>query len=214
MICRRGMLAALVAAAPLAGVRPVLAAKWHNIDVTGYVPALSFNMVDATTGKPVTAADFRGKLVLLYFGYTQCPDICRLTLQNVAESLQHLGKDAADVRLLFVTVDPDRDSLTLLRDYTTAFSPYFVGLRGNPDQIAQLARRYRIAYSVTPSAKTQAYGVTHSSAIYAFGRDGDPRLLIGSLATANPDITGTADDLERVLREPKPGLLGRLTAIL
>lgn len=211
---RRDLLAALAFAAPLAaGARPALASAWHNVDVAGYVPALSFDMTDATTGKPVTAEDFRGKLVLLYLGYTQCPDVCPLTLQRVAEVLQRLGKDAGDVRLLFVTVDPGRDTLPVLKQYTAAFSPDFVGLRGDADQIARVARRYRLAYSVTPATKTHPYEVTHSSAIYVFGRDGGSKLLIGSFGTTSPDIAGTADDLRRLLDAPKPGLIARLSAM-
>ena len=213
-IRRRALLTGLALAAPLAWARPVLAAPWHSIDIAGEVPALAFDMTDASTGKPVTAADFRGKLVLLYLGYTQCPDVCPLTLQNVAETLQRLGKDAGDVRLLFVTVDPERDTLAVLKQYATAFSPDFVGLRGDENQIAQVARRYRLAYSVTPATKTQPYEVTHSSAVYVFGRDGNAKLLIASLSTTNPDITGTADDLRRLLHEAKPGWIARLGAIL
>jgi len=213
-ISRRALLGTLALAAPLARARPALAAPWHNIDVTGYLPALSFEMTDANTGKPVTAADFRGKLVLLYLGYTQCPDVCPLTLQHVAEVLRRLGKDADDVRLLFVTVDPDRDTLAVLKLYTAAFSPDFVGLRGDDDQLARVARRYRLAYSVAPATRTHSYEVTHSSAIYAFGRDGSARLLIAALSTTSPDIVGTEDDLRRLLHEPKPGWIARLGAIL
>ncbi len=213
-IGRRELLAALALSAPLVRAQPALAARWHNLDMAGYVPPLSFNMMDASTGKPVTAADFRGKLVLLYLGYTQCPDVCPLTLQNVTETLQRLGKDAAEVRLLFVTVDPNRDTLPLLKQYTTAFSPNFVGLRGDANEIAQIARRYRLAYSVTPATKGHPYQVTHSSAIYVFGRDGSPKLLIASFATTNPDIAGTADDLRRLLHESSPGWMARLSAML
>ncbi|MEO9188888.1 MAG: SCO family protein [Acetobacteraceae bacterium] len=213
-IHRRALLTMLAFAAPLTCVQPALGAPWHNVDVAGYAPALSFDMTDATTGKPVTAANFRGKLVLLYLGYTQCPDVCPLTLQRVGEVFQRLGKDAADIRLLFVTVDPDRDTLALLKQYTAAFSSDFVGLRGDADRIARIARRYRLAYSVAPAAKTHPYEVTHSSAIYVFGRDGSARLLIASLSTTSPDIAGTADDLRRLLHEPKPGWMARLGAML
>lgn len=213
-IGRRAVLAGVALAAPVACVQTASAAKWHNIDVSGYVPPLSFNMMDATTGKPVTAADFQGKLVMLYLGYTQCPDVCPLTMQRVTEVLKRLGKDAADVQFLFVTVDPNRDTLPLLKQYTSAFSPNFVGLRGDANQIAKMARRYRLAYSVTPANKTHPYEVTHSSAIYVFGRDGDPKLLVASLATTTPDIAGTADDLRHLMHAPQPGLIARLISLL
>ncbi len=211
---RRALLAALTFSAPVMWARPGLAAQWHNVDVSGYVPSLAFSMTDATTGKPVTATDFRGKVTLLYLGYTQCPDVCPLTLQRVGQVFQRLGKDAADLRLLFVTVDPNRDTLPILKEYTAAFSPDFVGLRGDANQIAQLARRYRLAYSVTPATKAHPYEVTHSSAIYVFDRDGSPRLLIASMATTTPDIDGTVDDLRRLLHGAKPGWLARLSAML
>ncbi len=117
----------------LAGSPAALAYAWHNTDITGYVPNLSFDMTDANTGKPVTASDFKGRFVLLYFGYTQCPDVCPLTLQRVAKVFDKLGEDMQHFRLLFVTVDPDRDTLPILKDYTAAFSPLFVGLRGDSD---------------------------------------------------------------------------------
>ncbi len=84
-------------------------AKWHETDLTGAMPDLDFTMTSAATGKTVTAADFKGKVTLLYFGYTFCPDVCPTTLSNVALVLKKLGSKADDVRLLFVTVDPNRD---------------------------------------------------------------------------------------------------------
>jgi protein SCO1/2 len=194
--------------------RPALAYQWHSPDISGYVPKLSFDMMDANTGKPVTQAAFKGKFTLLYFGYTQCPDVCPLTLQRVAQVFQKLGKDAQHFRFLFVTVDPHRDTLPVLKQYVAAFSPLFVGLRGDDNAIARLARRYRIAYSVTPATKNHPYTVTHSSAIYVFTPDGAPKLLLGSLATTNPDINGTAEDLEHLLHQSKPGLLSTLFSSL
>lgn len=208
---RRRLLTALAIGGPLLVATPALAASWHNISVAGSFPRLSFTMIDASTGKPVTAADFRGKLVMLYFGYTQCPDVCPLTLHNVTLVLDRLGKQAADVTLLFVTVDPDRDTLRLLRQYTAAFSPRFIGLRGTPNQLAQLARTYRIAHSVSPATKTHPYEVTHSSAIYVFDRDGNARLLVPSLGSTTPDVSGTVDDLAQLLRGGTGGWLASLT---
>lgn len=209
---RRALIGAALCALPLLATAPAQAYAWHNLDITGYVPDLRFDMADASTGKPATAANFRGKFVLLYFGYTQCPDVCPLTLQHVAQVFKKIGKDAADFRFLFVTVDPDRDTLPVLKQYTAAFSPNFIGLRGDDNAIASLARRYRIAYSVSPATKAHPYEVTHSSAIYVFDRSGAPKLLLGSLATTNPDIDGTAQDLERLAHAPKPGLLSRMMA--
>lgn len=189
----------LGAAAGAAGALALPALAWasQDIDVSGSSPSLRFTMTRATDGKTVTAADFRGEIPLLYFGYTSCPDVCPLTLANVAKVLKRLGPDAKPVRLLFVTVDPNRDTLPVLKQYTAAFGPQFVGLRGTADQLMALARRFRIAYSVT--VKGSDYEVSHSSALYAFDRTGAARLLIPSLATNPPDIAGTADDLRKLV---------------
>ncbi|MBW4092719.1 MAG: SCO family protein [Proteobacteria bacterium] len=213
-ILGRRRLGAGAAALVLAGLgaKPARAAGWHNVDVRGSVPALAFTMTDATTGKPVTAADFRGKVVLLYFGYTNCPDVCPLTLHNIALILQRLGPAADAVRVLFVTVDPHRDTLAVLRAYTALFAPQIVGLRPSANQLARLARRYRLAYSASPATASHPYEVTHSAAVYAFDRTGAARLLIPSLASTTPDLGGTTEDLRRLLDGGggKRGWLGRL----
>jgi protein SCO1/2 len=212
--CRRGFMRGGIGSAVrqkarrLAVLGPVLLAlassgcshsqKWHNTDITGSLPTLSFSMVRADDNRPVTAADYRGKVTLLYFGYTYCPDVCPLTLANVARILKRLGPAASGVRLLFVTVDPDRDSLTVLKRYAAAFAPQVDGLRGDADELATLARRYRVAYSVDPKGP-DGYEVTHSSGIYAFDRSGKARLLISSLSTDMPDLDGTTADLRALL---------------
>jgi protein SCO1 len=203
----------LAAGLVLAAEPGARASPWHNINVAGSLPPLAFNMTDAATAHPVTAADFHGKVVLLYLGYTQCPDVCPLTLQNIAQILHRLGKDAADVRVLFVTVDPNRDTLPVLRTYTTVFAPEIVGLRPNANQLARLARRYRLAFSVSPASATHPYQVTHSAAVYVFDKTGRVRLLVPSLADQHPDIAGTAADLERVLHPGGGDLLSRFSDI-
>ncbi len=191
-----------VGAALLAGC--TAETPWHETDLTGAMPALDFTMTSAETGKTVTASDFEGKVTLLYFGYTFCPDVCPTTLSNVALVLKKLGDRAKDVRLLFVTVDPNRDTLPVLKTYAAAFAPQVVGLRGNADQLAALAKRYRVAYSVTPASGDKPYTVTHSSAIYVFDATGKVRLLISSMATGKPDIDGAAADLKRLVDQAHP----------
>lgn len=173
--------------------------RWHGTDVSGSVPALQFTMQRANDGRTVTAADYRGRLVLLYFGYTNCPDVCPMTLGNVGQVLRKLGPAAQQVRVLFVTVDPVRDTLPVLKTYVAAFAPEVDGLRGDANQLTALARRYRVAYSVRPAKGDQPYEVTHSSAIYVFDRAGKARLLLSSLSTDQPDIAGTAADLKALL---------------
>ena len=172
---------------------------WHATDMKGTMPDLSLTMTRASDGKEVTAEDFKGKVTLLYFGYTFCPDVCPTTLANIGAILRKLGPDADQVRALFVTVDPDRDTLPVLKSYTALFAPQVVGLRGTPDQLAALARRYRVSYSVTPESDGHPYEVTHSSAVYVFDQTGALRLLISSFSTSKPDIDGSVEDLKRLI---------------
>jgi protein SCO1/2 len=184
---------------------------WHTTDMSGTLPNLAFTLTRASDGKEVTAADFHGKVALLYFGYTFCPDVCPTTLLNMSQTLKRLGADADRVRVLFVTVDPDRDTLKVLREYTGAFGRQAVGLRGSKDQIAALAKRYRVAYSVEPATKDHPYEVTHSSAVYVFDGSGAIRLLFSGLATQQPDVDGKAADLRHLLGEANhQGLVSRI----
>jgi len=197
MACSRRTFLALAAAAALAACHAPQ--HWHSTDVSGTTPDLDFKLTRASDGKTVTAKDFRGKVVLLYFGYTYCPDICPTTLAHVAQALTPIDKSADNVRVLFVTVDPARDDLKTLRDYTANFGPEFVGLRGSPDELATLAKRYRVAYSVKPDPDPAKYVVTHSSALYAFDRDGHARLLMSDLSGTTPDLKADTVDIKQLL---------------
>lgn len=191
------------------------AQAWHAVNVTGTSPDLSFSMRRASDGREVTQTAYRGDFVMLYFGYTFCPDVCPTTLSNVATVFRRLGKDAERIRFLFVTVDPNRDTLPVLRSYLANFDKRMDGLRGTPDQLAALARRYRLVYSVHPSPDPAKYEVTHSSAIYVFDGKGAARLLIPSLATAPPDIAGTVADLSRLIGQTQNrGLLERVLRLV
>ena len=216
----RSRLRPLLAAALLAlfgavALASTAKAKWHETDLTGAMPDLDFTMTSAATGKTVTAAAFKGKVTLLYFGYTFCPDVCPTTLANVTTVLKNLGKKADEVRMLFVTVDPNRDSLPVLKQYTAAFATQMVGLRGTDDQLVALAKRYRVAYSVTPAKGDKPYAVTHSSAIYVFDQTGKVRLLISSMASSSPDIDGATADLRQLIDQANPpSLVQRILQML
>jgi protein SCO1/2 len=165
---------------------------WHATNITGSMPRIEFTMMRASDGTAVNAEEYRGRIVMLYFGYTHCPDICPTTLANLSDVLHRLGPDAEKVRVLFVTVDPNRDSLPVLKQYAAAFAPQMEGLRGTPNQLADLARRYRVAYSV----KTQPeYQVMHTSATFVFDETGRARLV--TLDTN--DTAGLADDVKRII---------------
>ena len=204
---RRGLLKSFVTGiglAVLAACGDGNSAKWHAIDISGSLPPLSFTMTRAEDGKTVTQADYRGKIVLLYFGYTNCPDVCPETLANINDILTRLGPAADNVRVLFVTVDPNRDTAPILSAYVKNFGAELVGLRGTPDQLAALARRYRVVYTVTPATGGHPYEVSHSSAIYVFDRSLVARLIVASLASTTPDLAGTAADLRRLVAEAHP----------
>ncbi len=172
---------ALMIALLLAGCsRP----SWHMTDISGAMPRLAFNLGG------VTAERFRGKVVALYFGYSHCPDVCPTTLANLTDML---GKvKSSDVVVLFVTVDPDRDTDAVLADYAKAFSPQVIGLRGDANQLAALARTYRVAYTVK---KGPPYEVIHSNAVFFFDRDGKARLV----TTDTSDAAAMAQDVKRLL---------------
>jgi protein SCO1/2 len=173
------------------------ARAWNSTDVAGALPQLQFTMTRASDGKTVTADAYRGKIVLLYFGYTSCPDVCPTTLFNASAMLKSLGADADKVRVLFVTVDPNRDSLKVLKDYTGSFAPQVVGLRGTPDQLAALAKRYRVAYSVKPAG--DSFEVTHGTAVYVFDRHGDIKLLFTQIEAPGVKLDPMTADLKQLV---------------
>lgn len=174
---------------------------WHETDMRGVMPNLAFTMARAKDRKMVTAKDYLGKIVLVYFGYTSCADTCPATLNNIAQVIHKMGAAAKDVRVLFVTVDPRHDTFPVLEQYATLFAAPIDALRGTPDQLTKLTRRYRTSYSVTPATKDHPSEVTHSSAVYIFDKTGAIRLLSTSLGSQHPDIKGTAADLIRLAGE-------------
>ncbi|HEY2071745.1 MAG TPA: SCO family protein [Rhizomicrobium sp.] len=163
-------------------------------DISGIMPDLHFAMTRANDGTGVTAADYRGKPVALYFGYTNCPDECPATLANLSLALHALGSRAKDVRVLFVTVDPTRDTIPKLKSYVNAFAPEIDGLRGSPDAIAKFARDYRVLYSVTETPKGEE--VMHSDAVFLFDADGHAR---EAMLDTN-DVKAITADIETMLR--------------
>jgi protein SCO1 len=167
-------------------------ASWYGTNITGAMPPLQFSLTRASDGANVTARDYRGRIVVLYFGYTQCPDICPATLANIGEALQKLGAKAHHVAVLFVTVDPNRDSLALLEAYVKAFAPQIDALRGSGNALAAFARRYRVAYSVSAGPP---YQVMHSDAVFIFDSHGRARIV--TLSTDN--TAALAQDMERLL---------------
>jgi protein SCO1/2 len=144
----------------------------------------------------VTEATFRGRYLLVYFGYTFCPDVCPTTLNTIVQALDRLGRRANDLQVLFITVDPARDTPAVMRDYTQALSPRIIGLTGTTEQIAQAAAAYHVYYRrQSAAAGDEGYSVDHSSIVYLQGPDGAPLALIP--ADAPPDRM--AADVEKYL---------------
>lgn len=168
--------------------------QWQLSDVKGHLPDLQFNLTD-DNGKPVDASHYAGKINLMYFGYTHCPDVCPLTLTHLHVVLQRLGAQADRVHVLFVSVDPARDTPALLHQYVNAFDPRVTGLTGTPAQIAAIAKRYRAAFNRDSVKPDGSYDVSHSSGIYVFDTNGRARLL----ATSADGVDEIVHDLRLLL---------------
>ncbi len=158
-----------------------------NSAVRGHLPDLAFQLTDGHD-QAVTGKDYRGKIVLLYFGYTHCPDVCPLTLTHLHQVMLQLGPLASNVRILFVSVDPARDTPAVMHEYVTAFDKHIVGLTGTEQQIRKVAKRYRVSFSRGAANSNGGYAVSHSAAIYVFDRKGQARLL-ATPASSVADIT-------------------------
>ena len=169
--------------ATLALVLLVLAAtgcapeKFRATDITGANFAREFELT-GHDGKPRTLEDFRGRVVVLFFGFTHCPDICPTTLAQFAQAAKLLGADADRVQFLFVTVDPERDTPEVLAKYVPAFDARFLGLTGDAQAIARTAKEFKVIYQKQPGKTPDAYTVDHSAGIYVFDREGRVRLFV------------------------------------
>jgi protein SCO1/2 len=150
---------------------------FNNTDVTGLDYAKGFALTDHT-GKPRTLQDFKGKLVVLFFGYTQCPDVCPTTMAEMAAVMKELGPSSKDVQVLFVTLDPERDTRELLAAYVPAFHPSFIGLYGDKEATARTAKEFKVFYAKVPGADAGSYTVDHTAGSYVFDRDGKLRLFV------------------------------------
>jgi protein SCO1/2 len=136
-----------------------------------------FSLTDHN-GQPRHLADFRGKAVVLFFGYTQCPDVCPTTLSTLREAMKLLGDDAKRVQVLFVTVDPARDTPALLAKYVPAFEPSFLGMYADEKGIAAVAKDFKVFYAKQPGSTPGSYSVDHSTGSYVYDPQGKLRLLL------------------------------------
>lgn len=151
--------------------------QFVSADISGVDYAKDFALTDHT-GKPRTLADFRGKAVVIFFGYTQCPDVCPTTMTGMTEAMKILGEDAQKVQVLFITVDPERDTPQLLAQYVPAFHPSFIGLYADPPTIATTAQSFRVFYQKQPGSTPSTYTVDHTAGSYVFDPKGRLRLYV------------------------------------
>ncbi len=146
-------------------------------DITGAEFGRDFALADHT-GRPRTLADFRGKVVVMFFGFTHCPDVCPTTLAELAVAVKKLGPDGDRVQVLLVTVDPERDTPQILSQYVTAFDPRFLGLRGTAEETARVAKEFKIIYQKVAGARPDSYTMDHSAGTYVFDPQGRLRVYV------------------------------------
>ena len=173
----------VAAALALAACSGPPAPTFHATDITGAEYGRTLALTDHN-GKPRTLDDFRGKVVTVFFGYTQCPDVCPTTLTTMSEVMRRLGPDADRVQVLFVTVDPERDTQALLANYVPAFDARFLGLRGSLDETAAVAKDFRTFYQKSGDTSGPNYTVDHAAGTYIFDSQGRARLYVKHGETA------------------------------
>ncbi|MBA2659386.1 MAG: SCO family protein [Nitrosospira sp.] len=166
-----------------------------STDITGAEFGKDFRLADHT-GEIRSLGDFKGKAIVLFFGYTHCPDICPATMGELAAAMQKLGKDAARVQVLFVTVDPDRDTPALLKEYLSAFNPTFLGLSGDAQATKGIANEFKIVYQKQMGTSSDHHTMDHSAGSYIFDTKGQLRLYVSNGAGRNV----FAQDIGELLR--------------
>jgi protein SCO1/2 len=184
-----------LAASALAACAPESKPQFKAVDITGAEYAKDFPLPDAD-GRMRSIKDFQGKAVVVFFGYTQCPDVCPVTLTEIAEAKKLLGADGAKVQGVLITVDPERDKPELLKAYVANFGPDFIALRGTPEQTAQVAKDFKVFFRRVEGKAPGTYFMEHSAASFVYDPQGRLRLYsrYGSGAQA------LADDLKLILK--------------
>ncbi len=169
---------AIAGAVFVAGCDSAPKTPFNGVDVTGTDVGRELKLNDFD-GKPRTLLDFRGKVVVVTFGYTQCPDVCPTILQDLNSAVKKVGSDATRVQVLFVTVDPKRDKPELLRQYVPAFNPAFLGLYGDDAATKKAESDFKVYSEQVPGKTADTYSVNHSAQIYVFDPQGRMRLVFG-----------------------------------
>lgn len=181
MKLRRGLLLAGVAVACGLGAcdrlgSPSAKATFNGADITGAEYGRRLDLTDQT-GKPRTLADWKGKVTVVFFGYTQCPDVCPTTMAELAQVKQKLGAAGDRLQVVFVTVDPERDTPDMLRAYLAHFDPAFVALRGTPEQTTAAAKEFKVFFAKVPGQVDGSYTMDHTAGSFVLDGDGRIRLF-------------------------------------
>jgi protein SCO1 len=170
--------------------------RFQSTDITAVDWGKDFDLTDHT-GRQRRLGDFRGKVTMLFFGFTHCPDMCPLTLAKMAQAVERLGDDGKQVQGLFVTLDPKRDTPELLARYVPSFYPTFLGLYGSDERIAATAKEFKVFYALQPPDEHGFYTVDHQTAIFVFDSAGRLRLYMSGETT----VSVIAHDLKALLAE-------------
>ena len=156
---------------------PSSKAAFNGVDITGAEYARSLSLPDQN-GQPRTLADFKGKVVVVFFGYTQCPDVCPTTMVELAQVKKALGKDGERVQGMFVSIDPERDTPEILKAYMASFDPSFVALRGSVEQAQAAAKEFKVFFAKVPGKTEGSYTMDHTAGSYVFDPTGKVRLFV------------------------------------
>ena len=151
--------------------------QFVGTDITGADFGNTLKLTDHT-GKPRQLSDFKGKAMALFFGYTHCPDVCPTTMADLAHAMKLMGKRSDEVQVLFVTLDPERDTQQVLAQFVPSFDSRFLGLYGTPEQIAETAKNFKVFYAKQEQAGKSGYTIDHSAGVYAFDKNGKIRVYI------------------------------------
>lgn len=159
----------------LAACKPSVNQSFNATDVSGADFAATLNLTDHT-GKPRSLTDFQGKVIVLFFGYTHCPDVCPTTMADLKNAMKMLGTEAEQVQVLFVTLDPERDTQQVLAQFVSAFDQRFIGLYGSKDQIATVTETFKIFAAKVENSGRSGYTIDHSAGLYLYDKQGKLRL--------------------------------------
>lgn len=171
---------------------------FNSVDITGADYARGFSLVDHN-GVPRSLADFKGKAVVVFFGFTQCPDVCPTTLTQMGTVMQSLGKDADRVQVIFITLDPERDTPHLLAQYVPNFDKRFLGLHGDLAAIDKTAKEFKVYAAKVPGKTPGTYSIDHTAGTYVFDPAGKIRLFVRH----GQDPAPLVQDLHRLLAEKR-----------